>query len=499
MPTLPTYNSQRNIQANTPLPLKNEVEAKYANRKAGEGISAFGDKLVETNNTMQYTQSQSVMGQGLATIEQQSLNDPDYQNSEKKKKDIDDLKTRALKSIASPGFRNKVALELDNDAFVAKIKIDGIYKKKEIDYTRNVSLPQAIESQQQIKQMAVPGSTQWLQANAKINTLVDAQVRAGVLNYGEGEKIKNEAKMISAKTDIYNDTATSESESNVLRKLNGNYKEGEARIYDNYTAQEILELKQESQRRIFQNNQTFKRDVEISQGARNDSFIDKLAEGTATFKDIEAEKLIPESAGGMKRETLLKYQTALQKGIAKTLDDMMREKTDVAGRQESTQRATMVKKYNDLIDAFIDDKTDQWKARDMLAQAYVDGIVNPKEQQFLNGLFKNTKDIEFNRSTSPIVNAIKGVKSFMGWQQNASDEDVAFRIKQLVGGVMNGGEPAVVQKQVMSEEVKQKFPDYTSYEKEGRKKLDKTSGRSYVVYPDGSWAWVSPKKTETKE
>jgi hypothetical protein len=246
---------------------------------------------------------------------------------------------------------------------------------------------------------------------------------------------------------------------------------------------EKLKLIEESQRRIFQNNQSYKRDITESQVVRTDGLIDKIADGTASFKDLDVEMAIPPEQGGIPKKVLLVYQKALQTGVTKDLNKMLTEKTP---DKDPTQRSIMVKKYNDLIDMFIDDKTDQWKAKETLANAYADGIVSPQEQKFLNSMEKNLKDISFNRSTSPIASAIKGIKSFFGQQSNATDEEIAFNIKQLLGGVASGDTPEIASKKVLGEYIKKKIPDYPTYPKEGKVKIDK-NGNKIRVYPDGTY------------
>ncbi len=142
---------------------------------------------------------------------------------------------------------------------------------------------------------------------------------------------------------------------------------------------------------------------------------------------------------------------------------------------------------------FIDDAGDQWKAKEALAKAWADGNIDAKEMKLLSPIKNNLKDIEFNRNTGPIASAIKTIKKWMK-SSNATDEELAFRTKQLLNGIGAGEKPQEAVKKIMDSEMSKHFPDYATYSKEGKIKMDKTNGRQYRVFPDGNWEWITPKR-----
>jgi hypothetical protein len=497
MPEFPRYNSQAQV-SNQIDTRPQEVMQTGAGDQAqiiGQAAGQMMDitmKWANAVDNMSETAIKANAATSLAQIKNDALLDPDI-NGEKNK--IEQMKSMRS-TVMGKGLQNKTAeqqlgMELDTQISLASLEINNIYAKKKIDFTKNTTIPTVIEGYHQTKQSTQYGSPQWQQADQALRADLEKWRASGIIDYGDMEKLYKQEQELGVKEDIASDTATQESQSQVLKDL----KDPKGR-YAFLDSKQRLALIEDTQRRIFQNNQTYKRDIETMQGVRNNALIDKAMNREITIADIEAELAIPESAGGMKRETLLKYQNGVLRGIQTDLNTMMKEKS---ANDSPTKRATMVEQYLGLIDNFIDDKSDQWKAREMLAQAWTDGVINSKEQKFLNDLKNNLKAIEWNRSTNPIASAIKGIKNFLGAQADMTDEERASRIKTLVGGMIEGTTPEAAQVKVESDFVKSRFPDYASYEKEGRVKLDKTSGRQYKVYPDGSWAWVTKtNKPESK-
>ncbi len=484
MPKLPTYDSQRNITSQLAAPVRNEAkEQAEVGAPLIEAAAEIQQKWNVALDTIQYTSAQASHNTAIADIKSRAVLDPDYNNYPKYAKELEDAKKNSLKDFQNKQVEQKAALDFGYDNKIADIEIANIFRKKQIDFGQ-VELTRGLDALVQRK-ISTISPEESMKVEADTVNLIKANVDAGIISREDGEKLLNNTRETEVKYDIYNDTARDEKDSMVLAEL----KKGENGMYSFLPSSSRLKLIEESQRRIFQNNQTFKREVETSQEVRNNNLIDKIASGDVTFKDIDAEFAIPEDAGGMKRKVLLTYQKALQSGIDKDLNQMLREKTP---DKEPTVRAKMVKQYLDLVDNFIDDTGDKWKAKEMLADAYADGIISPKEQQFLNGLKTNLKDIEFNKSTAPVVSAIKAVKNFLKMQSNPDNETLAFRIKQLVGGIASGETPENMTRQVLGQEIISRIPDLENYPKEGKVKSD-GKGNYIRIFPDGTYIKVNLK------
>jgi hypothetical protein len=247
----------------------------------------------------------------------------------------------------------------------------------------------------------------------------------------------------------------------------------------------------ESQQKIFYNSQIKKRGIEEEQNVRHNDILDKMLAGTFTLADVANELLIPEEQGGLKKKMLLNYQKRLQNDIARDLNAMLTEKDS---DKDPTVRSKKVRQYNDLISLFIDDETDKWVAREKLSEAYRDGIIDVNELNFLDDLKTNLKDIGFNRSTGKINSAIKSLKNWLN-DNNASDEEIAIRLKQLLGTAEIT--PDAV-KAVELEHLKSKIPETMTIPEKGQLFMD-GFGNLVTVYPDGTIEpYIKQPKTKSE-
>jgi len=235
--------------------------------------------------------------------------------------------------------------------------------------------------------------------------------------------------------------------------------------------------------------------IKDNQETRHNGLLDNLAQGKLTLTDIENEMQIPEELGGIPKKTLISYQKAIQNGIQKDLNRWLTEKTS---DKDPTARAKAVKQYVDLINDFVSEDTDKWHAREKLAEAYADGIINSQEASFLNKLRTNLKDIEFNRSSGPIVNAVKALKSWMG-KNNASDEEITLRVKQLLGTLSQGqANPVDTTKTILQDHLRSKIPEIDTLSSKGQLMMD-AYGNKAIVYPDGTIEPVVTYKEKAPE
>lgn len=476
MPVFPRYESKGQLTTQQPSVQAVQDNTGQVVAEAGANIgNAISQNAVRWSNavdTIQKTTAQANFKAGMLDIENRAAVDPDYNNSDKYFKEIEKLRTDNLKGFASKTAETEAAIEFGYESKVGQAKIQNLYRKKMVD----------VGQMNALKLIDAELSNPTDNSKANIEKVINAQVEAGIFDHKTGYDLYNKSVKNLVEFDVANDNATEEHQSQVLAEL----KKGENGKYADVPGDVRLDLIKASQQRIFNNNQTYKRDIADSQNIRSNALIDKFAAGEATIRDIEAEESIPEESGGIKREQLYTYKKAILSGIKGNLDRMLREKTP---NNDETRRARDVRKYLDLIDNFIDNKVDQWKAKEMLAQAYGDGIINDKEQKFLNDMKQNLKDIEFNRSTSIVASTIRGVKDFLNFQSNASDEDIARNIKTLVGEIAEGKDPNASARKVISQEIVKRIPDISTYPETGKIKRD-ANGNKIRVFPDGTYEEV---------
>ncbi len=490
MPELPTYNAKQNVQPSTTAPLRQPDPLVNDAAQAGEDqqkilstVATIGQKYSDANDVMQYTEAKAKHGVAVAQIEAAAALDPDFKNASKYHEQLVDVNKTFSKGIDNQMVASKANAEFEYDAGLASIKINGNFKQKQIAYNQVMVKTNLNTLMQQKLAAGTPAES--AQYDLKIKDLLTENLHTGVLGYADAEKMLQESQKTSVQYQIYNDPSTAEKDSQLLSEL----KDPKGK-YAFLEPKDRLDLIQESQRRIFQNNQTYKKEVEVSQVQRNDDIIEKMAKHEATFKDIDNEMAIPEEQGGIKRGTLLQYKRYMENGVERTLNEFMKEK--VNGTKEATDRAKQATEYNALIENYLSDKTDQWQAKEMLATALADGHIDADELKVLNPLKANLKDIQFNKDTSFIASAVKQVKSWMH-QSNASSEDIALRTKQLLQNVGAGDAPQVAMGKIMDAQMLSHFPDANTYPKQGKNFIDKKTSRSYRVYTeDGKvkWAWI---------
>lgn len=386
------------------------------------------------------------------------------------------LKQQILDNVKDPHYKAQLTGQIDRSWMGVRDNVIQHEAKQKNDNSRD-KLAQFVDSQTNSYPMQDQNGKN--QIITLVTDRINSAYKNGLYDFEQAEKAKEGFYTTLVRNDIYGDNATEENQSNTLAQLRkgskGDYK---------YLPETIrLKMIEESQRRIFQNNQTYKKQITDNQNQRQDNLIDKFASGTATLQDIENELALPENQGGIKREVLLNYQRGLQRGIEKDLNKMLTEKT---ADKDPTERAQKVGQYLTLIDSFIDDKTDIWHAREKLAQAYSDGVLNAKEQQFLHNMSKDLKTIEQNRSTAPIATAVKALKNWHWFwmHENPSDEEMAVDIKKLLYGVQQGTNPQDMINKITQDRVKTKIPSSVTFSEKGRLMVDKNGNRA-IVYPDG--------------
>lgn len=307
-------------------------------------------------------------------------------------------------------------------------------------------------------------------------------------------KISDEIGSRAVDIAISGDNSITQEDSSVMQELQKGSKGDFAFLA---TSERIKAIK-ESQQRIVNNSQIAKQNIKEAQLVRNDNIIKKVNDQTLTLADIEREMSIPEEQGGIPRKTLLQYKRGVVQGIKTSLDKELKQSTTgipigTKGAGEPTATAKRVRQYLNLIDLYLDDKTDALYASEKLAEAYSDGITNPKETAFLNDLKQNLKEIQYNRSTEAKKGWIKSLKQALD-DTKATDEEVAIKIKQLLG-TQNMNQETV--KKLSAEHVKSKVPEATTAPETGQLMMD-GNGNIAMIYPDGT---IEPyiKQPKTKK
>jgi len=464
VPTLPSYDSSRNIKPQLSAPLRDEAAQMAANQNKITGtITAIAQQWSDAHDTMQLTEATAKSNVMTADILSRASADPDFKNHGKYLQELEEVKKNAASGIDNKEIANKAKMQFEQDSMIAGIKIQSDARTKEMAFNK-ANIKTGIDAIQKKKLTATDAEK--MQADAEIEDMIEANLKAGVISYDEADKMLKDSQKLGVQYAIYADPASKESDSQVLKDLqdpNGKYKYLDADVR--------LDLIQDAQRRIFQNNQTYKREAETMRNERFQNIFAKANQGTLTLHDLDQEMAVSEEQGGIPQKQLLEIKEGIQRRV----------KSDLSVIVESDEKAA---NYLKFIDSFIDDETDRQKAREDLASAYKDMILSDKEAAYLNSLKRETEDIEFQRTNVPFKGAVNAIRSTMRRRKTATESEAALSIKQLLNAAADGKDPIETSKQILYQDAVKRNPNIMLIPEGGQMHID-ADGNVKILFPDG--------------
>ena len=206
MPTFPVYESKQSLSANPISPAMSGQDAvMQATGNLNKTLGSIAQQWSDAQDLMQYTDAKAKFGVAIADIEARASNDPNFSNGDKYKKEVTEARQNATKGISNQQVALRAGLEFDSNAAISGIKIDGAMAKKQVDYTRAVTIPLNIKNAQD-GMIGATTKAQFDQVRLDMTTDIDNQVQARILSYEEGEKIKKSSELGAATNAIYTDT-----------------------------------------------------------------------------------------------------------------------------------------------------------------------------------------------------------------------------------------------------------------------------------------------------
>ena len=488
MPRIPQSqsNSDSNIKVgstpriNTPeMGLASITASKQAQEGLSEAIRGIGKTMAEVQDAQdkvrdfrQVNEASVYHSEQTSNLHTLAKNDPNIDPA-KYATELDKLTTEAAKTISSPLAKEEFMAKAKQQNIVINYGIRDLYRTQQIEGAKAVVLLKG----QQLEDNA-GGMDQVSRDTAGIDfkmTLEDA-IKKGVYNKAEAqllwEKTQNKINENIVKYDIYNDPATQEKDSITLAEL----KSGKDGKYGFLNSSDRLALIQDSQRRIFQNNQTYKRENELSKDTRFNNIFDKQNQGTLTLQDIDNEFQTSEKEGGIPKKQLLEIKKGIETRVKNALEVII-------GNNDKAEE------YLKFIDNFINDESDRQKGREYLAGAYGDKILSSQEASFLNKIKAEAGDIESNRAleNAPkwlgLVTAIKALREGIKGRKTHTDSEAAFAIKQLLNGMGQGKNSTELIKNILYQDAIKRNPALLNIPKDGQLHLD-TDGSLKIVLPD---------------
>jgi hypothetical protein len=200
MPVLPQYDSQRNIDAQQPAPFRTGSDQGI---KDVQGVLNTAEGIAQdwqnAQNVMQYTRAKSEYELGVTDVVTRASQDPDYMNSDKYYKELEDVKKRSLTGISDGSVLENLSMEMDYSNKMSAIKIDTDFRKKEIEDSR-FKLSEAVESLQN-KKLNSSTAAEAMQYDGDMQELLEANVSTGIITKAEAKEMREKANLSTAEYD----------------------------------------------------------------------------------------------------------------------------------------------------------------------------------------------------------------------------------------------------------------------------------------------------------
>jgi hypothetical protein len=273
MPVLPTYQSKQNIiqpkVSNAPaVGQQGGAEDLYKGTETIlKGTEDIGTKWQTAVDTMDYTKAKANYETAIATVKSNAVNDPNPDNQLAHQKQLQDITKDFGNQFHNKELANKAKFELDHNIAIANMEIGNEFKKKQL-FANKINIGTTIDN---LVQSKINTTNPALKADAdqQIFALVNAHQASGTITPAEAEKYLKDSKIIEVKYEIARDNSTTEKASDLLKALK------DTKQYPDLTPTERLSLIEESQKRIFQNNQSYKKQVDNNEDAVTATLADK--------------------------------------------------------------------------------------------------------------------------------------------------------------------------------------------------------------------------------
>lgn len=457
MPLLPTYDSKLDTiqpKANTAVttqPFQGGGEESKVGAKATGELADTMDKFIEIKDTMEYTKVTANAEVAIAKQKLAAAQDPNPDNAQFHIDELQKIKKDATKGFTNKFTAQKVGMELDHKIEVGSLEIGGEFFKKKL-FANKVNLDTTIDTMLQEK-ISTTDPNRKAEIDQKILALVQTNYAAGLITKGEADNYIDTARTMSVKYDIYNDQSTTEKESQVLKDLNSKDK------YPDLTAKERLELKGEAQRRIFQNNQSYKKQIDNNEDAITARFADPSKPKPSEDEIVDlmnADQLTPKFA----RATIENIKS-------------MKEK------KENTSA-----EFAKIVDYIVTPGNKPEDIRIEIMRQEAMGNIDRDEFNMLYTFNQNASNKEIDKA-SPQKNFIQTLTFWS--DENAgmkTTESKSRMFKDYMMQVNEGIDPEVAVKAAIKREIIKLHPQAATYPEEGQLVYD-IMGNIKLIKPDG--------------
>ena len=218
MATFPTYNSNGNINVRPAGPEQNTAADSFKPlQQVEETLTGITQKLSDANDVMQYTKAKTNADMAIAQQENLAANDPNPDNVEMHLKAIQEVQKNSVKGVSNQMVAGKLQSEISQASLLAGMKIDSIFKKKQMNQNE-YKLYDAASTASFNKSNAITEAAGQQVEHDFMNT-INANIISGLITPERGHQLVNNYKMGVVQADINKDMATDLDRSKVYKNL----------------------------------------------------------------------------------------------------------------------------------------------------------------------------------------------------------------------------------------------------------------------------------------
>jgi len=445
MAVLPSYDS-------SVRPTKTQAQSFTSVEGAkttGKNIASVGKALQEVNTVWQnltdYNEElteQNKADASIAQIKSAAENDPDHKNQEIYNAQLEEVYNNVgqfSNNIVGQKFRGKIRGEIG----VAKANMTGTFKKKEIDHTAGqLELKERDAKKKFIHAKDEAAATsirdalilKFAEANAAY-LLTDEDYQKKITSLDKWDAERQDAQiqnLLNISPELAEDALTK-----------GAYKDMD--VGDKASWLKIIDSAKKQ------------RQAEIDQGykdltdAKNTKMTKQFFNDTLTVGELNKGIKEDETKGGPDTKYLLSMRDKLYSAQKDRLDTLL--------KTNAKPRALTL-----LMEKIIPTRIELMAARELLLDAWADGVISKEEGAQLEDLKTKMDDIQHNKSSNWFVIGYRAVQDARG-KGNDSTENLASDLREfLLGMSKEGADPTQVSKEIVERRQKKNYPEYQDWE-----------------------------------
>lgn len=462
MPTIPSYNSQRNITTRQAAPFRNEAAQSLQGYQNVLGtLQDINQKWSQANDIMQYQEARKKYESASADIQIRAASDPNYRNSENYIKELDKAKKDSLAGIDNQQVANHAAFEFDHHNLITGIKMNAGFKEKQMDEYK-YNLENNIRSLYSKKSNALT-DVERQSLSHEINDSLNTGVYSGLITQEDADKLKKKSEIDAVQNLIYINP-----QEGVKQIENGNF---------DLTPEEKGKMINEAHQ-IAKRNKEFE-DWQLKQAQ---------TQSTISLSDaLYNNNLTPTMVRDMQQKGLIDSETA---AIFDSL--AINKKYDIPESTSLGQPEYFLR----LLDASHGDKTQIGKVLKDAATAYGDGKIGVNQYRYFiqsaketferqsKGIYSKTDEQNnFKASVDGIKTFFKGMKS-VGEERDKAQTDFDNAINTFTDRYKPGESQKAMDSTLNDYRLKV-MPEMKNFDAVKGTVIQDKNGNKALAFPDG--------------